>query len=61
MQKAKKRNSRLNKSNFVLVQSLSPIRPNQMHSKLSALRKYNAVYFNGVNTILTHEDEILMK
>ena len=30
-----------------------------MHSqKLSALRKYNAVYFNGVNTILTREDEI---
>ena len=26
--------------------------------KLSALRKYNAFYFNGVNTLLTHEDEI---
>ena len=26
--------------------------------KLSALRKYNAFYFNGVNTLLTHEDDI---
>ena len=26
--------------------------------KLGALRKHNAVYFNGVNTLLTHEDEI---
>ena len=26
--------------------------------KFSPLRKYNAIYFNGVNTILTHEDEI---